>query len=115
MPPLRKPRTMARVEAARKIFKRVQSFTYLGGTVTEIPDMCVKIARRTHAGWMRIKRYLRELYDQPKIALPLKTQIGKVGAIEALLCGCSTWALCSEHFTKFRTVHHRVSLRIIGA
>ena len=43
MPP---PRTMVRVEAAGQIYKRVQSFTYLGGAVTETPDMSVEIARR---------------------------------------------------------------------
>ena len=31
MPPLRTPRTMVRIEAARQIYKQVQSFTYLGG------------------------------------------------------------------------------------
>ena len=52
------------IEAAGKICKQVQSFTCLRGAVTETPDMSVEIARRTHACWMRIRRYLRELYDQ---------------------------------------------------
>ena len=71
MPPSRKPRTMVLVEAAGQTYKQVQSFTYLGGVVTEIPDMSVEIARRTYACWMHIRRYLRELYDQPKVALSL--------------------------------------------
>ena len=82
MPP---PRTMVRVEAAGPIYKQVQSFTYLGGTVTEIPDMSVEIARRTRACWMRIRRYLRELYDQPKVAPSPKTRMVEAEAIEALL------------------------------
>ena len=49
MPPPRTPRTMVRVEAAGKIYKQVQPFTYLGGAVTEIPDMSVENARRTRA------------------------------------------------------------------
>ena len=73
MPPPRTPRTMVRFEAAGQIYKLVQSFTYLGGAVTETPDMSVEIAKRTRACWMRIRRYLRELYDQPKVALSLKT------------------------------------------
>ena len=91
------------------------SFTYLGGAVTETPDMSVEITRRTRACWMRIRRYLRELYDQPKVALSLKTRMAKAEAIEALLYGCSTWTLRQEHYAKLRTVHHRVLLRIIGA
>ena len=52
MPPPRTPRTMVRIEAAGEVYKQVQSFTYLGGAVTETPDMSVEIARRTPACWM---------------------------------------------------------------
>ena len=114
MPLPRTPRTMVQVEAAGQTYKQVQSFTYLGGAVTKVPDMSVEISRRTRASWMRIKRYLRELYDQPKVALSLKTRMVKAEAIEALLYGCSTWTLRQEHCAKLRTVHHRVLLRIIG-
>ena len=114
MPPPRTPRTMVQIEAAGQTYKQVQSFTYLGGAVTEVPDMSVEIARRTPACWMHIRRYLRELYDQPKVSLSLKTRMVKAEAIEALLYGCSTWTLRQEHYAKLRTVHHRVLLRIIG-
>ena len=90
MPPPRTPRTMVRIETAGQTYKQVQSFTYLGGAVTETPDMSVEIARRTRACWMRIRRYSRELYGQPKVALSLKTRMVKAEAIEALLYGCST-------------------------
>ena len=82
--------------------------------MTKVPDISVEIARWTRACWMRIRRYLRELYDQPKVALSLKTQTVKAEAIEAVLYGCSTWTLRQEHYAKFRTVYHRVLLRIIG-
>ena len=58
MPPPRIPRTMVQIEAAGQTYKQVQSFTYLGGTLTEVPDMSIEIARRTRACWMRIRRYL---------------------------------------------------------
>ena len=115
MPPPRRPRTMVRVEAAGQILKQVQSFTYLGCAVTETPDMSVEIARRTHTSWMRIRRYLRELYDNPKVALSLKTRIVKGDATEAFLYGCSMCTLRQEFFSKLRTVHHRVLPLIIGA
>ena len=85
MPPPRTPRTMVQVEAVGQTYKQVQSFTYLGGAVTEVSDMSVEIAKRTRACWMRIRRYLRELYDQVKMALSLKTRMVTVEAIEALL------------------------------
>ena len=52
MPPPRPPRTMMQVEAAGQTYKQVQSFTYLGGAVTEVPDMSVEIARRTRVCWI---------------------------------------------------------------
>ena len=115
MPPPRTLRTVVQIEAAGQTYKQVQSFTYLGGAVTEVPDMSVELARRTRACWMRIRRYLRELYGQPKVALSLKTRMVKAEAIEALFYGCSMWILGQEHYAKLRTVHHRVLRRIIGA
>ena len=90
MPPPRTPRAMMQVEAAGRTYKQVQPFTYLGGAVTEIPDMSVEIARRTCACWMHTRRYLQELYDQPKVVLSLKTRMVKAEAIEALLYERST-------------------------
>ena len=115
MPPPRTPQAMVRTEAAEQIYKQVQSFTYLGGAVTETPDMSVEIARRARACWMCVMRYQQELYDQRRVALSLKTRMVEVKAIEALLYRCSTWTLRQEHYVKLRTVHHRVLLRIIGA
>ena len=112
MPPPRTPPTMVRIEPAGQIYKQGQPFTYLGGAVTKTPDMSVEITR---ACWMRIRRYSRERYGPPKVALSLKTRMVKAEAIEALLYGCSTWTLRQEHYAKLRTVHHRVLLRIIGA
>ena len=110
IPPPREPRTMVRVEAAGRIYKQLQSFIYLEGAVTETPDMSVKIARRTRVCWMRIRRYSRELYAQPRVALSLKTRMVKAEAIEALLYGCNTGTLRQEHYSQLRTVHHRPGL-----
>ena len=83
--------------------------------MTETPEMFVEIARQTRACWMRIRRYLHELYDQPKVALSLKTRMAKAETIEALLYGCRMWTLRHENYAKLGTVHHRVLLRVIGA
>ena len=83
--------------------------------MTGTPDMSTGIARQTRACWMRTRRYPRELYDQPYVALSLKTRIVKAEAIKSLMYGCSRWTLRQEHYSKLRTVHHRILLRIIGA
>ena len=115
MPPPRTPRTMVQVEEVGQTYKQRHSFTYLGGAATEVPDRSVEVIRRTRACEMRIRRYLREVNYQPKVALLLKTRMVMDEAIEALLYGCSTWTLRQEHYTKLRTVHHQVLLRIIEA
>ena len=50
MPPPRTPRTMVRVDAAGQIYKQVQFFIYLGGAVTETPDVSVESPGPAHAG-----------------------------------------------------------------
>ena len=64
---------------------------------------------------MRIRPYLLELQDQPKIALSLKTRMVNTEVINALLYECIiTWTLHKEHYAKLSTVHNQVLLRIIG-
>ena len=56
MPPPRTPRTMVRIEAAGQIYKQVQSFTYLGGAVTETPDMSGCFWLHYLSTWVIIKK-----------------------------------------------------------
>ena len=115
MPPPRKPRTMVRIEAAGQIYKQVQSFTYLGGAVTETPDMSVEFAGRTRACWMRIRRYSREFYGQPSRALSQDPDGEGRSNRSPSVWMQYTWTLRQEHYARLRTVRHRVLLRIIGA
>ena len=108
-------------DTSRSNRANIQTGTILhlpAGRRDQNPDISAKIARRTRACWMRIRWYLRELYVQLKVALSRKTQMVKTEAIEALLCACVrffAWTLRQKHYSKLRTVHHRVLLRIIGA
>ena len=101
------------VEAAGQRYRQTQSFTYLGGVITECRDVSTEIARRSSACWMRIRRYQQERYDRPNV--PLNFKIPMVKEVEALLYGYVTWTTRQENCRKLRTVHHRVLLRIIGA
>ena len=86
-PPPRTLRTMVQVEAAGQIYKQVQCFTDPGGAVTETTDISREIVRWTRACWMIIRRYLRELYDHPKVAFSLKNRMVKADAAKALVYG----------------------------
>ncbi|CAM9498388.1 unnamed protein product, partial [Ascophyllum nodosum] len=96
--------------------RQTTSFTYLGGTVTEMPNLSDEIDRRIRAGWMGFKRYKRELYDRPKASLlPLKARMVRSEVVEALLYGCVTWTPLKCHYAKLRARDHRMLLRILGA
>ena len=97
-------------------YRQTVSFTYLGGTVTETPNLSDKIDRRIRVGWMSFKHYTRELYDHPKASLlPLKARMVRSEVVEALLYGCAKWTPLKGHYTKLRTTHHRMLFRIQGA
>ena len=68
--------------------------------MTGTPDTSVEITRQTRARWMRIRRYLREVYDQLKVVLSLEIRQVKTEATGVVLHGCSTWTLRQEHYSK---------------
>ena len=55
------PATQIVFNATGQQYRQTTSFTYLGGTVTETPNLSDEIDRRFRAGWMSFKRYTREL------------------------------------------------------
>ena len=104
------------INAAGQHYRQTASFIYLGGAVTETPNLSDEIDRRIRAGWMSFNRYRRELYDRPNASLlDLKVRMVKVDVVQALLYGCGTWTPLKVHYRKLRTVYHRVLLRILGA
>ena len=116
MPIPRAPATKIVFNATGQQYRQTTSFTYLGGTVNETPNLSDEIDRRIRAGWMGFKRYKRELYDRPKASLlPLKSRMARAEVVEALLYGCATWTPLKGHYAKLRTTHHRMLLRILGA
>ena len=116
MPIPRAPATKIVFNATGQQYRQTTSFTYLGSTVTEVPNLSDEIDRRIRAGWISFKRQKRELDDRPKASLlPLKTRMVRSEVVEALLYGCATWTPLKGHYTKLRTPHHKMLLRILGA
>ena len=125
MPIPRAPATKIVFNATGQQYRQTTSFTYLRGTVSEMPNLSDEIDPRIlsdeidpriRAGWMGFKRYKRELYDLPKASLlPLKARMVRSEVVEALLYGCVTWTPLKCHYAKLRTTHHRMLLRILGA
>ena len=98
MPTPRIPVEKMRIEAAGQQYNQTDSFAYLGGTVSETPDVSGEISRRTRACWVRVKKYAVQLYNRPTVPLDLKARMVKADAVEALLYGSVTWTLRQEHY-----------------
>ena len=111
----RAPATKIVFNATEQQYRQTTSLTYLGGTVTEIPNLSDEIDRRIRAGWMGFKRYKLELYDRQKASLlPLKARMVRSEVVETLLYGWVTWTHLKCHYAKLCTTHHRMLLRILG-
>ena len=112
MPIRRAPATKIAVNAMGQQYRQTIYFTYLGGTVTETPNLSDEIDCRIRAGRVSFERYKRGLFDRPKASrLPPKPRMVRSEVIEALLYGCVTWTPLRGHYTKVRTTDHRVFLR----
>ena len=87
---------------------------FLRKDVTQTSNLSEEIDRRIRTGWMSFKRHTRELYDRPEASLlPPKARIVRSEVVEALLYGCATWIPLNGHYTKLRTTHLRMLLRIL--
>ena len=116
MPIPRAPATQIVFNATGQQYRQTACFTYLGGTVTETPNLSEEVERQIRAGLMSFKRYTRELYKRPKASMPpLKARMVRSEVVEALLYGCATRTPLKGHYTKLRTTHNRMLLRILGA
>ena len=71
--------------------KRVDSFKYLGSTVSKDGDLDVEITHRTQAGWRNWKKTSGVLCDR-KISIKTKGKAYKAVVRPALLYGAETWA-----------------------
>ena len=103
------------IKAAGQEYAQTGQFVYLGGSVTETPNLAVEINRRCRLAWWCFRRYRRELYDRPSARLKLKVQMLKAEVVETLLYGCVTWTALILHYKQLRTTHHRLLLRVTGS
>ena len=86
-------------------YHQTTSFTYLGGTVTRPADpRGVDELQALHAGTVRP--------PEGKSAAS-EGQMVRSEVEEALFYGCATWTPLEGHYTKLRTAHHRMLLRIL--
>ena len=70
MPSPRAPATQIIFNATRQQYRQTTSFIYLGGAVTEIPNLSDEIDRRIRAGWMSFRHAEAVRPPEGKFAAP---------------------------------------------
>ena len=75
-PPTMKAEAVA-VEAAGQRYSQVDTFVYLGSTISSVGDVGPEIKRRTGYAWNCFLKYCRAVYDNPYIAVADKVRLRK--------------------------------------
>ena len=65
------------VEAAGQRYSQVDTFVYLGSTISSVGDVGPEIKRRTGYAWNCFLKYSRAVYDNPYIAVADKVRFLK--------------------------------------
>ena len=103
------------VEAAGQRYSQVDTFVYLGSTISSVGDVGPEIKRRTGYAWYCFLKYSRAVYDNPYIAVADNVRLLKAEVLEVILCGCVTWTLSPGDFDKLREAHRGMLLRCLNA
>ena len=77
----------AAVEAAGQRYSQIDTFVYLGSTISSVGDVGPEIKRRTGYVWNCFLKYSRSVYDNPYIAVADKVCFLKA-ELEVMLYGC---------------------------
>ena len=102
------------VEAAGQRYSQVDTFVYLGSTISSVGDVGPEIKRRTGYAWNCFLKYSRAVYDNLYIAVADKVRFLKVEVLEVMFYGCATWTLSPGDFDKLRAAHHGMLLRCLN-
>ena len=103
-----------RMEVAGQRYNQTTEFVYLSGAISESADLDNEIKRRIDAAWASVRKYSPQLYHRRNARLSLKISLLEAEEVmEAMLYGCATWTMHSQDFSRLRTAHHKLLLRII--
>ena len=103
------------VESAGQMYSLVDTFVYLGSTISSVGDVGPEIKRRTGYAWNCFLKYSRAVYDNPYIAVADKVRFLKAEVLKVMLYGCVTWTLSPGDFDKLREAHRGMLLRCLNA
>ena len=108
MPTSRAPATKIVFNVTGQQYRRTTSFTYLGATVTDTPNLSDEIDRlqALHAGAIRRPEGTSAALEGPD---------GEVQGRKDSLIRMRVMELLRGHYTKLRTTHHKMLLRILRA
>lgn len=88
---------------------------YLGGYISDAPDISVEIARRMLKAWACYRKYTCNLLNRSSSDLKLQVRMLKAEVVEALLLyGCKLSTPLKDHYMEVHQTHHTLLPRWIG-
>ena len=76
--------------------------------------MTPELGRRIGSSENKMRRYSKQIFDAKGVWLKVKVMMYKAEVLPALLYGCETWTLKSNHTDKLQTTHRLQLNRLIG-
>ncbi|CAB1116823.1 unnamed protein product [Ectocarpus sp. CCAP 1310/34] len=102
------------VSAAGQTYKQTDRFVYLGRTISADGKADREITSRSCRAWKCHRRNSASMYDRRRVDRQIKIRLLKAEVVETLPCGCASWSLTAEHYTKLNGTHRQFLTRCIG-
>ena len=92
--------------------KRANTFTYLGGNLSDDTSLDPEIQRRVSRGAAAFNALRTRCFDRNGLSLATKVNVYKATVLPSLLYGSETWPTLAHHIRRLEVFHQR-SLRQI--
>ena len=95
-----------------KQLKAVETFKYLGSTVSNDASLDAEITSRIAKATAAFGRLTKRLWTNRNIRLDTKIAVYRAAVITSLLFGCETWTLKKAHFVRLEKFHQATLRKI---
>ncbi|TWW62323.1 hypothetical protein D4764_04G0009700 [Takifugu flavidus] len=92
----------------------INTFTYLGSTITENLSLDVELSRRIGKAASTFRKLTERVWDNGKLTTHTKVQVYRACVISTLLYGSETWTLYSHQERRLNSFYLRCLRRILG-
>ena len=103
-----------RISIGDHIFEVVESFTYLGSTISSNPSLDVELNTRIGKASSAIARLAKRVWDISMLTTNTKMKVYQACVLSTLLYGSEAWTLYSRQEHRLNAFHLRCLRRLLG-